>query len=116
MRSLPIDSTPGRWRKRKPASRWCAFDSGSSSGSSAVTAAVQTRSRNRRSAPSPDARTQAVRTDHGVAVLAAPRLLELGHVAERSVHAPLRRGVRIGGHLEPLGLGTLDLAPDLRPA
>src|SRR5207237_7592831 len=64
----------------------------------------------------PDARPQAVGPHHRITVLAAPCLLELRHVAERSVDAPFAGGVRIGRDLEPLGFGPLDLAPDLRPA
>src|SRR5437868_12119160 len=64
----------------------------------------------------PDPRTQALGANHRIAVLASPRLFELWHIAERSVHAPLPRRVGVRRNLEPLRLGTLDLAPDPRPA
>src|SRR5690348_5028362 len=65
---------------------------------------------------SPDANAQTVGAHHGIPLLAAPGLSELRHVAERSVDAPLARRVRVRGDLEPLGFGSLDLAPDARVA
>ena len=43
----------------------------------------------------PNPRSQPFRTHHCVAVLAAPRLRKLRHVAERTVDPPLRRRMRI---------------------
>src|SRR6185436_13302876 len=39
----------------------------------------------------PDARAQVGRPHHAVAILAAPRVVELLEVRQRAVHAPVRR-------------------------
>src|SRR5689334_24354936 len=44
----------------------------------------------------PDPRSQRLRSHHRVAVFAAPRGLELRHVAERTVDAPFGRRMRVG--------------------
>src|SRR5437867_7047003 len=49
--------------------------------------------------PLPDSRAQVGRAHHRIALLAPERLLELGEVGERTVHAPHRRRVPIGKHL-----------------
>src|SRR3954468_4196163 len=69
-----------------------------------------------RSSSLPDARAVGVGTDHWIAILASPRCLELGHVAQWSVHPPLGRRMRIRAHQIPQELRPIELAPHLRPA
>src|SRR5207248_6185593 len=54
--------------------------------------------------------------NHRIAILTSPRRLELGHVAQGAVDAPLRRRVRIRGDEESHELRSIELAPGLRPA
>src|SRR5437762_10000856 len=54
--------------------------------------------------------------DHGLAGLAAERLLELGHVRDDAVDAELAGGVRVDGDQHAIHFGAAGLAPDLAPA
>src|SRR5690242_7885007 len=65
---------------------------------------------------SPDARAKRFRANHRVTILAAPRRFELRHVAQRPVHAPFRRRMRIRVDLRLCRGIALQLAPHLRPA
>src|SRR6185503_806145 len=50
---------------------------------------------------SPDVAALRRGPDHGAALLAGERLLELGEVPERAIHAQERRRVRIGQRAHP---------------
>src|SRR4029078_10853994 len=52
---------------------------------------------------------------HRIAILAAPRLLELGHVAQRAVDSPLGRRMWVRADQISQELRPIELAPDLRP-